>query len=194
MNAKTLPFDDSIEAETWHVPLFIRGRLTLQRVLSGMGGWKLDPKDVPLIIRLVENPKYDIGLFAGNVSLFSHDCIHVLLGRGLLTKDEAFVIGFTMGSTKKMFRWRKNLFMFCAKYLYPEGYRFGEEERLVFNIALEAGKRCSADLSKFDFKKYKNYSLDGLRSKLKIDKNFLRHCYEFEKKCFPKSVESQRLI
>ena len=84
--------------------------------------------------------------------------------------------------------------MFCAKYLYPEGYRFGEEERLVFNIALEAGKRCSADLSKFDFKKYKNYSLDGLRSKLKIDKNFLRHCYEFEKKCFPKSVESQRLI
>ena len=194
MNAKTLPFDDSIEAETWHVPLFIRGRLTLERVLSCMGGWMREPKDVPLIIRLVENPKYDIGLFAGNVSLFSHDCIHVLLGRGLLTKDEAFVIGFTMGSTKKMFRWRKNLFMFCAKYLYPEGYRFGEEERLVFNIALEAGKRCSADLSKFDFKKYKNYSLDGLRSKLKIDKNFLRHCYEFEKKCFPKSVESQRLI
>jgi hypothetical protein len=26
--------------------------------------------------------------------------IHVLLGRGLLAQDEAFVIGFTMGATK----------------------------------------------------------------------------------------------
>jgi hypothetical protein len=163
-------------------------------VLDGMGDWKLRPKDVPLIIRLVENPKYDVGLFAGNVGLFSHDCIHVVLGRGLLPKDEAFVIGFTMGSTKKMFRWRKSLFMFCAKHLYPEGYKFCEEERLVFNIALEAGKRCPIDLSEFDFKKYKYHSLDGLRSKLGIDKNFLRCCYEFEKKCFPNSRESQRVI
>ena len=84
--------------------------------------------------------------------------------------------------------------MFCAKYLYPQGYQFGEEERLVFNIALEAGKRCSTDLSKFNFEKHKSYSLDGLRSKLGIDKNFLRHCYEFEKGCFPESVESQRLL
>ena len=65
-------------------------------------GSKLEAEDVPLIIKLVENPKYDIGLFAGNVSLYNHDCIHLLLGRGLRVKDEAFVIGFTMGSTKKM--------------------------------------------------------------------------------------------
>jgi hypothetical protein len=194
VNTKTLPFDTVVDAESWHVPLFVRGRLSLQKVLSGMGDWKLHPKDVPFIIKLVENPKYDVGLFAGNVSLFSHDCIHVVLGRGLLPKDEAFVIGFTMGSTKKMFRWRKGLFAFCAKYLYPEGYKFCEEERLIFNIALEAGKRCPTDLSKFDFKKHKHHSLDGLRSKLGIDKNFLRYCYEFEKKCFPDSLESQRVI
>ena len=195
MNTKTPEYDYVVsDAEVWHVPLFVRGRLTLQKALDGMGDWKLKSEDVPLIIKLVENPRYDIGLFAGNVSLFAHDCIHILLGRGLLTKDEAFVIGFTMGSTKKMFRWRKNLFMLCAKYLYPKDHRFSEEERLVFNIALEAGKKCSTDLSKFDFKKYKFHSLDGLRSRLGIDKNFLRHCYEFEKRCFPKSEGSRRLI
>ena len=192
---KTPEYDYVVsDADIWHVPLFVRGRLTLAKGLQGMGDWKLDPKEVPLIIKLVENPKYDIGLFAGNISLFAHDCIHILLGRGLLPKDEAFVIGFTMGSTKKMFRWRKSLFLFCAKRLYPEGYKFGEEERLIFNIALEAGRRCSIDLSKFDFNDYKFHSLDGLRSRLGIDKTFLKHCYEFEKRCFPDSPESRRLI
>ena len=195
MNTKIPEYDYVISDENaWHVPLFIRGRLSLKKALDGMGGWKLASEDVPMIIKLVENPKYNVGLFAGNVSLFAHDCIHILLGRGLLAKDEAFVIGFTMGSTKKMSRWRKSLFLFCAKYLYPKGYRFSEEDRLVFNVALEAGRRCAIDLSQFNFEKYKHHSLDGLRSRLRIDKSFLRHCYEFEKRCFPDSPESQRLL
>ena len=93
MNTKTAEYDYIVsDAEAWHVPLFIRGRLSLQKVLEVMGDWKLSSKDVPLIIRLVENPKYDIGLFAGNVSLFSHDCKQILLGRGLLTKEILYKI------------------------------------------------------------------------------------------------------
>jgi hypothetical protein len=34
--------------------------------------------------------------------LEGHDCMHVILGRGLLNQDEAFVIGFTMGSARKI--------------------------------------------------------------------------------------------
>ena len=84
----------------------------LYKVLEGMGEFKLSQEDVPLVIKLTENPKYiSSKLFTGAVDLFSHDCIHVLLGRGLLTKDEAFVIGYTMGSAKKMRRWRRNLFL-----------------------------------------------------------------------------------
>ena len=181
-------------AEKWHVPLKHDSFLTLGQALDSMAPFKLSQGDIPLVIKLVENPKYDIGLFAGNVDLHTHDCIHILLGRGILLKDEAFVIGYTMGSTKKMFRWRKNLFMFCAKHLYPEGYKFSEEERLVFNIALEAGKRCLVDLSEFDFKKYEGYSLKGLRLRFGIDKDFLKCCYEFEKGCFLNSPESQRLV
>ena len=139
----------------WHVPLY-QSQTTLMKGLESMDEFKLEAKDVPLIIKLVENPKYDIGLFAGNVSLYNHDCIHLLLGRGLRVKDEAFVIGYTMGSTKKMWRWRKNLYMFCAKYLFPDGYSFGEEERFVFNMGVMAGINSPTDLSKQDFKELEN--------------------------------------
>ena len=191
------PYEHKLEVERqindWHIPLTRTG-LTIKDGLDSMGGFKLEAEDVPLIIKLVENPKYDIGLFAGNVSLYNHDCIHLLLGRGLRVKDEAFVIGFTMGSTKKMWRWRRNLYMFCAKYLFPEGYSFGEEERFVFNMGVMAGSQCSADLSKADCFKLKNFKIDYARKLLDIDKKLLKYCYEVERKCFPDSPESQRLL
>ena len=191
------PYEYKLEIERqindWHIPLSTTG-LTLKDGLDSMGGFKLEAEDVPLIIKLVENPKYDIGLFAGNVSLYNHDCIHLLLGRGLRVKDEAFVIGFTMGSTKKMWRWRRNLYMFCAKYLFPKGYKFGEEERFIFNMGVMAGSQCSSDLSKADCSKLKNFKIDYARKLLDIDKKLLKYCYEVEKKCFPDSKESQRLL
>ena len=88
-------------AADWHHPLS-KGANKLYTVLEGMQEFKLAQEDVPLIIKLTENPKYFTSkLFTGAVDLFTHDCIHVILGRGLLPKDEAFVIGYTMGSGKK---------------------------------------------------------------------------------------------
>ena len=180
-------------AEKWHHPLG-GGSSFLYKVLDGMQGFKLSQDDVPLVIKLTENPKYAIArFFGGAVDLFSHDCIHVLLGRGLLVKDEAFVIGYTMGSSKKMKRWRRNLFMFISKYLYPEGYKFGEEERFVFYAGVMAGEKCPTDLSKVDFHKLLDYKVQGAREKLGIDKDLLKCYYCFEKKCLPESPESQRL-
>ena len=179
--------------DEWHVPLYT-SQTTIDEGLRSMDSFKLQAEDVPFIIKLVENPKYDIGLFAGNVSLYNHDCIHLLLGRGLRVKDEAFVIGYTMGSTKKMRRWRRNLYMFFAKYLFPKGYKFGEEERFVFNMGVKAGSLCSADLSQVDFKKLKNKKLKTVRQILGIEKEFIRDIYKIEKKLFPNSEESQRLL
>ena len=179
--------------DEWHVPL-CTSQSTIDEGLRSMDSFKLQAEDVPFIIKLVENPKYDVGLFAGNVSLYNHDCIHLLLGRGLRVKDEAFVIGYTMGSTKKMRRWRRNLYMFCAKYLFPEGYKFGEEERFVFNMGVKAGSLCPADLSQIDFKKLKNKKLKTVRQILGIEKEFIRDIYKIEKKLFPNSEESQRLL
>ena len=181
-----------IRAEKWHIRLGVE--VSLEKSLTTMKGFSLVQEDIPLIIKLVENPKYDIGLFAGYVDLFTHDCIHILLGRGLLIKDEAFVIGYTMGSSRKMFRWRRNLFMFCAKYLYPEGYNFEEEERFVFNMGVLAGSKCPTDLSKVDFKKFLNLNVGEITSTLGIDQTLLRGCYIAEKQLFKDSRESQRLI
>tara|TARA_R100000808_G_scaffold25062_1_gene61126 strand:+ start:8416 stop:8961 length:546 start_codon:yes stop_codon:yes gene_type:complete len=181
-----------MEAEEWHIPLS-QSEKTLKECLSSMEPIALEQSDIPLIIKLIENPKYDIGLFAGYVDLFSHDTIHILVGRGLMLKDEAFVIGYTMGSSKKMRRWRRNLFYFCAKYFYPEGYNFTEEERFVFYSGVMAGSRCASDLSKVQFKKLVNMRIGDIRRLLGIDEELLKCYYCTEKKLFD-AVESQRLI
>ena len=179
-------------AANWHHPLS-KGSNNLKTVLDGMKEFKLAQQDVPLIIKLTENPKYFTSkLFTGAVDLFSHDCIHVLLGRGLLPKDEAFVIGYTMGSGKKMSRWRRNLFLWICKYLYPEGYKFTEEERYIFYSGVMAGSRCSTDLSKVQFDKLQNMKIDYIRKLLDIDKELLKCYYCTEKRLF-NGKESQRL-
>lgn len=179
--------------EKWHPRLVGDELLTLEKSLEQMKGFTLRQDEVPFIIQLVENPRYDVGLFAGNVDLFTHDCIHILLGRGLLVKDEAFVIGYTMGSTKKMHRVRKNLFMFCSKYLYPKEYKFGEEERFVFNLAVAAGNKCEVDLSKVNFKELLDYRVEEIRFLLGVGENLLGSCYSLERKLYPASHESRRL-
>jgi len=193
--AASLTIANQKKAEAWCHPIKDNEEL-LADILDEMVDFKLDPNDVPLIIKLVENPKYRTSkIFTGAVELFTHDCIHILLGRGLLLKDEAFVIGYTMGSSKKMKRWRRNLFMWVCKYLYPKGYKFGEEERYVFYSGVMAGSRCGADLSEVSFsEELGDYKVQEIRHLLGIDLELLKCCYCTEKKLFVDSPESQRLI
>jgi len=179
-------------ASDWHHPL-AKGSSLLYKVLDTMQDFKLLQGEIPLVIKLTENPRYFTSkLFTGAVDLFTHDCIHVLLGRGLLVKDEAFVIGYTMGSGKKMSRWRRNLFLSVTKYLYPQGYEFTEEERYIFYSGVMAGSKCPTDLSKVNFKSLLDYKVQGVREKLGIDRDLLKCYYCAEKKLF-QDKESQRL-
>lgn len=179
-------------AANWHHSLS-KGSHKLSTVLDGMKEFKLSQKDVPLIIKLTENPNYPTSkLFTGAVDLFSHDCIHILLGRGLLPKDEAFVIGYTMGSGQQMSRWRRNLFLWVCKYLYPKGYKFNEEERYVFYSGVMAGSKCVTDLSDVNFEELINYKINDIRQILGVDKNALKCYYCLEKSLFD-DKESQRL-
>ena len=183
------------QSEKWHLGLQSSQALTLERCLEQMDSFKLEPKDGPFIVKLVENPKYDFGLFAGNVDLFTHDCIHILLGRGLLVKDEAFVIGFTMGSTKKLTKFKQWLFLLITKYLYPSGYRFQNEEANIFKTASLLARRMNCeDLSKIEFENLLEDNLKKVRKKLKINTKQLRIAYAVEKITYEKSPESQRLL
>ena len=183
-----------MNAEDWHIPVS-NGNITLRQSLTTMESFKLDQKDIPLIIQLVENPKYDIGIFPGCVYLFTHDCIHILLGRGVLLKDEAFVIGFTMGCTGRISQLKQGLFLFASKYLYPQGYEFFEEEEQIFrdSIRLPRIMKCK-DITSFDFKTYLDKPLSQIRKELDIDVDLLSAYYKIEKRNNMGSKECRRLL
>ena len=114
----------------WHIP-FSRDQITLREAKASLAALGAKQEEIPLMIQLVENPRYNIpgiNLFHGAVDLATHDSIHILLGRGLLPKDEAFVIGFTMGSTDQVTTMEETLYALFSKHLYPKVYQFKNEE------------------------------------------------------------------
>ena len=125
----------------WHIPLS-RSELTLREGLDSLAAVGARQQEIPLIVRLLENPKYRLPgmtLFHGAVDLEAHDRIHLLLGRGLLTPDEAFTIGFTMGSTKRVRRSEEWLFGLLARHVYPVPYTFDDTAVCIFNDAVRLG-------------------------------------------------------
>ena len=114
-----------------------------------------EPSTIHWFVWLLENPKSPISL-TGAIDLYNHDIIHILLDRGMLNRDEAMVIGFTMGNsetTNSRVRW---LFEFCARYLYPISYRFNEYDLLEFERGFAYGytrSRRNIHLAKFDVKR-----------------------------------------
>ena len=83
--------------------------------------------------------------------------------------------------------------MFVCKHLYPEDYKFGEEERFVFNLGVAVGELCPIDLTEVNFRFHVTHDLDYIRMDLEVNEELLKHCYAIEKACFPFSKESQRL-
>ena len=111
--------------------------------------------DIHWFVWLIENPKSPISL-TGAIDLYNHDIIHILLDRGMLNRDEAMVIGFTMGNSETTSSWVRWLFEFCARYLYPESYRFNEHDLLEFERGFAYGytrSRRNIHLAKFDVKR-----------------------------------------
>jgi len=148
---------------------------------------------IPWLVRLLENPTSPVAL-AGAIDLFGHDCIHVLLGRGLLPQDEAFVLGFTMGSSAASPRWQMALFRWCAEHLYPSAYRFSRLDAEVFAFAHGAARRWRGpSLDRVDFRAWLERPLGALRGALRIDPSWLRAVYREEAARWPHTAASARL-
>ena len=112
----------------------------------------IEPTSINWFVWLIENPKSPISL-AGAVDLYNHDIIHILLNRGMDVKDEAMVIGFTMGNSESSSGLTKWLFLLCARWLYPSGYRFNAEETKEYNRGYSYGttrRKRNIHLEKFD--------------------------------------------
>lgn len=181
----------------WIIPISEES-LTLRQTLESSSHLKADQDDIPLIIQLVENPRFDIpGInpFNGAVDLHTHDCIHAILGRGMLPKDEAFVIGFTMGSTNRVTATEERLFTLASKYLYPGPYKFSDQEIQVFKDAVRLGfiSDC-APLSEINYDHYMDLSVKEIREIIGVEADLLRAYYRIEKKRYPEDKASSRLI
>jgi len=111
-----------------------------------------EPTSINWFVWLIENPKSPISL-AGAVDLYNHDIIHIILNRGMDVKDEAMVIGFTMGNSESSSGLSKWLFLLCARLLYPDGYRFSAEEVKEYNKGYSYGmtrRKRNIHLEKFN--------------------------------------------
>jgi hypothetical protein len=145
---------------------------------------------VPFIVRLLENPRSPVSL-PGAVDLFTHDCIHLVLERGLLPQDEAFVLGFTMGATRTYRALHVELFTCCARLLYPRPFRFDARDAAVFEHGVRVGNASgSADLSKVDFRAVFNRPLGELRHALGIRSTALAQAYREERERWPGTLAS----
>jgi hypothetical protein len=181
----------------WHVPLS-HGETTLRAAHRSMRAIALKQRDVPLLVQLVENPRFDlpgIEIFSGATKLRTHDYLHILLGRGLLPKDEAFVIGFTMGSTNRVGAVEETLFTLIARYLYPKSYRFDEEDVAVYKDAVRLAyiSDCQA-LAEVRFASMMDWPLRKIRNAVGLEEDLLRAYYNVEARRYPKALESQRLL
>jgi hypothetical protein len=183
--------------EQWHIPLSQEGRL-LGEAYEDLRAVGLRQEQVPFVVQMVENPRFDlpgVDLFPGATDLATHDYIHVLLGRGLLAIDEAFVLGFTMGSTNRVDWQEESLYTFFARYLYPKSYRFGEHEVAVFRDAVRlAYVSDCVSLATADFAALRGRTLRQAREALGIETPLLRAYFEIEQRRYPDSVASARLL
>ena len=188
---------DPIAAQDWF-PGLNTGALTLGAAYASLARIGLAAREVPLMVQLVENPRYRIPgveLFHGAADLETHDCIHIVLGRGLEPMDEAFVLGFTMGSTKEVSSVEEALYGFISRYIYPSGYSFSAENLAVYRDALRLGTISGCvSLADINYRDHFARSITEVRALLGVEPDLLTAYYRIEKRRYPAVRESQRLV
>jgi hypothetical protein len=147
-------------------PLRLRSEqdLTLKEAYAQLE--KDEASTMPFLIWLLENPDSPIS-FPGQIYLRDHDYVHILLGRRQSTEDEAYVLGFTMGSDAQTNGMHLAIFKFFTKYLYPQKYRLGTKELSVFEEGFSSARHMKITaLNRFDFKVHEGQSIASLRQML----------------------------
>ena len=154
----------------------------------------------PLAIELVENPKYSIFkrnliFIPGAASSWLHDAIHLALGRGFLPQDEAFVIGYTMGSTRQYGHLAKIIYKIVSTKIYPEKYRFTEREINILNYAANIGKETSSvSIADLEYSDIQNWTIKGLRDHIVNDWEALLAAYRLEFMLYGDNLAIRRII
>lgn len=127
------------------------------------------PAEIPFLVWLLENPASPLHL-PGSIDLFGHDCLHLLLKKGFLPADEAYIVGFAMGNDVST-KWLHLLILkFAAYFLYPPKYRIGYSELKLFDRGVRLGWRNKTkNIHKLDWSQWERKILKDVRLELALE-------------------------
>ena len=168
--------------------------MTLAEVLATLPA--SDPAEVPAIIKKYENPDSPDAL-PGAIHLDRHDCIHVLLGRGLHVQDEAFIIGATMGAASDITDAAIDTFIRVSTTEYPEHWRFAPEHiasfRLGVGFAVDNLNNADLHLVPLEQEPWQSMTVAEARRRLGISKHELRAYFRKAEILVPGTRATRRL-
>ena len=168
--------------------------MTLAEVLATMPAATAD--DVPDVIKKYENPESPDAL-PGAITLERHDCLHVLLGRGLHVQDEAFIIGATMGAASDINDDHVETVIRVSTTEYPKHWRFEEAHiasyRLGVGYAQDNMNGFDLHLTAFEEEPWQSMLVGDIRRKLGLAKEEMRAYYRKEAHLVPGSRATSRL-
>lgn len=168
--------------------------MTLAEVLATMPA--ANAEDVPEIIKKYENPESPDAL-PGAITLARHDCIHVLLGRGLHVQDEAFIIGATMGAASDISDEVIDFFIKVSTTEYPKHWRFEQEHiasfRLGVGFAVDNLNNKDLHLVPLEEEPWQSKSVRQARTDLGIIKEELRAYFRKAELLVPGTRATRRL-
>ena len=168
--------------------------MTLREVLATMP--RSDADDVPEIVRKYENPESPDKL-PGAITLDRHDCLHVVLGRGLHVQDEAFIIGVTMGAASDISDPVVEKFIRISTTEYPEAWRFQKEHiesfRLGVGFAQDMMPNTDVHLTPYEEAPLFDTKVAEIRRELGLVKAEMRAYFRAEEILVPGSRATGRL-
>ena len=148
---------------------------------------------IPSVVRLFENPSSWLR-FRGAVDLEDHDILHVLLGRGLQDQDEAFVLGFAMGTSKRISWLQYWIFRWVVTRLYPEPYRIPRFLLPAFELGVQCGRETGTrELYRQPLKRLRGLTVGQAREAAGIDMEVVRSYFQQERQRIPFTIASLRL-
>ena len=125
--------------------------------------------DIPLSVWLIENPNSPFSL-PGSVDLRGHDCIHLLLNRGMSLFDEAFVIGYTMGNCSNIGNHHISVYKLFSKICFPETYKFNSFHMKAFDFGFLYGKKVKfKNIHQVKFDIYNDHLIHDIRTHFEIN-------------------------
>jgi hypothetical protein len=124
---------------------------------------------LPFWVRLLEDSRSPLP-FPGQIDLYRHDCLHLLLKRAFSGNDEAYVVGFTLGNDPNTKPWHCYCFKLIAWLLYPPPYRFNREAFWHFDRGVEDGKRVPVQsLNRSPVQDWQTIPVQQLRKMLELE-------------------------